>query len=133
MAHTQHGWIGQALLMGTTGAAVVVGLLGCGDSDQRQIVPAANTPGQPAHELPPSLRREVEVYVDRLPSRPYKVIALYRYPAWGNTGNDMPGLKEQVRRDGGDALLVRVVSGNLGRTDIDPQSLVEASIITWEQ
>lgn len=133
MALRQHGWSGRAL----TGAMVVlVGLWlsGCGRStaEQRQTVPAANAPAQPVRDMLPAQRREVEVYVDIPPTRPYYVIAHYRFPASSHSGEDMPALKEQVRMDGGDALLVRVVSGNLGRTDIKQESLVDASVITWK-
>jgi hypothetical protein len=113
--------------------AVVVGALlaGCGDADRAQAGPPSAPASLSTHVRTDAMPYDVEVYVDIPPTKRYQVIATYRYPASRSAGKDVPSLKEQVRRDGGDALLVRVVSGNLGRTDIEQESLIEAQVLTW--
>jgi hypothetical protein len=122
-----------ARLAGLT-ATLAAGLMtvGCGTPDPRAGVGGSDASAPPAtHQLPPELRHEVEVYVEQPPTRPYLVIATYRYAAPSNAGEEMPYLKRQVVLDGGDALLVRVVAGDRGRTDIDQESLIEAKVIAW--
>ncbi len=126
---------GAVRLAGLT-AALVAGMMsvGCGSADPRAGVGGSEPTAPPAtHQLPPELRHEVEVYVEQPPSRPYLVIATYRYAAPSNAGEEMPYLKRQVVLDGGDALLVRVVAGDRGRTDIDQESLIEAKILAWRR
>jgi hypothetical protein len=117
-------------------AALAAGLAtaGCGNSDPRAGVGADGMAAPTAtHQLPPELRHEVEVYVEAPPTRPYLVIATYRYAAPSNAGDEMPYLKRQVVLDGGDALLVRVIAGDRGRTDIDQEALIEAKILAWRR
>jgi len=126
---------GATRLIGLT-AALAAGLVaaGCGNSDQRTGVGGSDPASPPAtHQLPPELRHEVEVFVDQPPTRPYLVIATYRYATPSNAGDEMPYLKRQVVLDGGDALLVRVVAGDRGRTDIDLESLIEAKVLAWKR
>jgi hypothetical protein len=126
---------GVARLAGLT-AALSAGVLaaGCGNADARAGVGGSDPAAPPAtHQLPPELRHEVEVFVEQPPTRPYLVIATYRYAAPSSAGEEMPYLKRQVVLDGGDALLVRVVAGDRGRTDIDQESLIEAKILAWRR
>jgi hypothetical protein len=126
---------GAARLAGLA-AALAAGVMtvGCGNSDPRAGLGGSDPSSPPAtHQLPPELRHEVEVYVEQPPTRPYLVIATYRYAAPSNAGDEMPYLKRQVVLDGGDALLVRVVAGDRGRTDIDQEALIEAKVIAWSR
>ncbi len=122
----------RTALAALVAAALVAAGCGSGEADTRAGV--GDTAAPPAtHQLPPELRHEVEVYVEKPPSRPFLVIATYRYAAPRNAGEEMPYLKRQVVQDGGDALFVRVVVGDRGRTDIDQESLIEAKIIAWKR
>jgi hypothetical protein len=114
--------------------AAGLGAAGCGNSDARAGAAGSDPAAPPAtHERPPELRHEIEVYVEQQPTRPYLVIATYRYAAPRNAGEEIPYLKRQVVLDGGDALLVRVVAGDRGRTDIDQEALIEAKVLAWRQ
>jgi hypothetical protein len=110
---------------------------GCGgDGAPRQAKsadapPAAAGAAPAAAQAQPAPRHDLEVFVDELPAKPYMVITSFRYPAPSSAGEQMGYIKQRARSEGGDAVVVRVVSGSLGRTDTEDRPLIEATVIAW--
>jgi hypothetical protein len=107
-------------------------VISCGDDSRSSASASAQAAGSHTNgTIMPA--RTIEVFVDREPAKPYFIIAIHRYPAPTNTGAEVDSLKRQAYDEGGDAILLKVRSEALARTDIDAQSLLEVQVLAWKK
>ncbi len=128
------------------GVLALIALSACGgDGNSRQERSAATRNSQPSQsgggaavDAPTPVyapvaenHHDLEVFVEQRPVKPYMVVTSFRFPTPSNAGEEIGYIRERARREGGDAVLVKVVSGSLVRTDIEDRSLIEATVIRW--